>query len=308
MKRILYIGTIWLCGKLAFCAIPPETYQLASQAALAAYMDKDRPPAGKTRQAYDKLIQQGWHVELFSHEIALARTATPSAKSSGTPALPASVKAFELQKGQNQLQRSLPYTRQALDSSNYDSNMFPVARTQVLLACKDQHLIIAFRGSDNWQNWVLNNTLVQPIPFYNTDTAVHQGFYLYLLAALKDPRLSNWFASHLGQYRDILFTGHSLGGAATLLQAAKLVSIDHNSPRNIFIITFGQPAVGQYDFAERYSSKFPNYRRVSHPLDPIVYITEPFGYVHFGIPYHLPATGTTWQVHSMENYYKAFNA
>lgn len=129
---------------------------------------------------------------------------------------------------------------------------------QAAVIGNDRLIVVAFRGTDNAQNWLRN---FRAIPKTFELGRVHEGFldgYNALSAAVVKQVLL---------FRDtnqtVWATGHSLGGAIALLAAPELQRATGQLER---IITFGQPPVGYSEFAESWQAKFPKrlVRYVNH--------------------------------------------
>jgi hypothetical protein len=57
---------------------------------------------------------------------------------------------------------------------------------------------------------------------------------------------------------DLIFTGHSLGGALASLAAAQTRVEGLRRSEQITLYTFGQPRIGNYEFAMAHSLQIPN--------------------------------------------------
>ncbi len=161
--------------------------------------------------------------------------------------------------------------------------------------------ILAVRGSQSRSDWALN-LKTKPVPFAEADSrknpakdenvpAVHQGFDQYARALLATPvdidgdgvpdPLPAYLKAH--PERRLLFTGHSLGGAAATLAAARL-AVQGVPREQIPVITFGAPAVGNRAFGETWGSRI-DLLRVVTSLDPVPGSLQTFiggGYAQFG--------------------------
>jgi predicted lipase len=56
----------------------------------------------------------------------------------------------------------------------------------------------------------------------------------------------------------VIFTGHSLGGALAALAAAQTRVEGWRESGQITLYTFGQPRIGDYNFAIAHSQQIPN--------------------------------------------------
>ncbi|VDK53312.1 unnamed protein product [Anisakis simplex] len=75
---------------------------------------------------------------------------------------------------------------------------------------------------------------------------------------LSDPRFRSY---------PVTFTGHSSGGAVASLSAMKTVVMGHRESHQVKVVTFGQPRVGDINFARNYDRLVPNTYRVVHKTD-----------------------------------------
>ena len=109
--------------------------------------------------------------------------------------------------------------------------------------------VVSFRGSKTLTNWILN------LEFAHTDSPfseclncyVHRGFLDdYNSVAVQVFVAVNQIRQKYGTKR-VLITGHSLGGVLATLAAIDLKL--HDSVSNISVITFGEPRLGNAQFA-----------------------------------------------------------
>jgi hypothetical protein len=163
-----------------------------------------------------------------------------------------------------------------------DARLFSVGNTQAYLATNDDHIVIAFRGTespatiDGLKDWLLTdavNLLILPEGDLGTDFAAagvdarwHLGF-MKALADIWDPLFEAVAAELKKSERPIWVTGHSLGGALAVLAAwrfkRKFVPVHQ-------IYTFGAPMVGNTVTASAIDREFADkiFRYVNAP-DPI---------------------------------------
>ena len=124
---------------------------------------------------------------------------------------------------------------------------------------------------------------------------VHKGFDDYTMTALFHEPVDlagsgacETMGEHLAQElrahpTEVLYlTGHSLGGAAAILTAARLSDMGVR-PEQLRVITFGSPAVGNVAFA-RYYEKRMRLTRIVMDGDPVAAALQSLGtrYVQFG--------------------------
>ncbi len=134
---------------------------------------------------------------------------------------------------------------------------------------------------------------------------VHKGFDDYTMPALfyepayepvdsAGDETGKTMGEHLAQElrahpTEVLYlTGHSLGGAAAILTAARLSDMGVR-PEQLRVITFGSPAVGNTAFARRYEKRM-QLTRIVVAGDPVAAALQSLGtrYVQFG-------TRTVWK-------------
>ena len=141
---------------------------------------------------------------------------------------------------------------------------------------------------------------------------VHRGFLDYCQAALftdaaegetAGERLAADLRAHPSE--KLYLTGHSLGGAAAILAAARLSDLGV-SPDQLIVTAFGAPAVGNEDFVRTYQDRF-TLRRVVMRGDPVKdALPSPLGFHHFGERFDWqPARTTAAFPHTMTVYVDA---
>jgi predicted lipase len=137
-----------------------------------------------------------------------------------------------------------------------DAKLFSVGNTQAYVATDDDHIIVAFRGTEaptsieGLKDWLLtdaNNYLILPEGRIGTDFAAagvgarfHRGF-MTALADIWDPVYAAVEAELKKKERPLWLTGHSLGGALALLAAWRFLRKTMDVYR---VYTFGGPMVG----------------------------------------------------------------
>jgi hypothetical protein len=138
---------------------------------------------------------------------------------------------------------------------------------------------------------------------------VHSGFFDYVNSLEADPKVRAVMKEILdkqvaGQPYEVIVTGHSLGGAAAQLFAARLVMSNGVEESKIKNIVFGSPSVGDQDFTEAYLKNtikleanldtIPNSTRVVNTLPSWWKGGSPGKYYHdYGIRIQLPSSDRT---------------
>lgn len=160
------------------------------------------------------------------------------------------------------------------------------------------------RGSDVWTDLRIGRAVFggrTPTEFLETANApisdrretplVHRGFLDYAQAALFTDALDAYGGHTAGEViaaelrahpsAKIYLTGHSLGGAAAILAAARLADMGV-LPEQLVVVTFGTPAVGNAAFARGYEKKFMLYRAQMRgdPMKDL--LSAPLGFRRFG--------------------------
>jgi hypothetical protein len=151
-----------------------------------------------------------------------------------------------------------------------EARLISVGNTQVYIATNDDHIVVAFRGTespssmDGLKDILLTdaaNLLIQPQGDLGTDFAAagvaarwHDGF-MRALASVWDPLLEAVQAERQRNDRPVWITGHSLGGALALLAAwrfkRKVIPIHQ-------IYTYGGPMVGNEEVAAAIDRELPD--------------------------------------------------
>ncbi|WP_010582984.1 lipase family protein [Schlesneria paludicola] len=163
-----------------------------------------------------------------------------------------------------------------------DAQLFSVGNTQAFLAQNDDHVIVAFRGTESptsfegLKDWLLSdavNLLILPSGRLGTDFAAagvgarfHQGF-IDALGSIWEPLYSRVEAELKRADRPLWITGHSLGGALAVLSAwlfqRKFVNVHQ-------VYTFGGPMIGNAEASKAFDKELARkiYRYVNGP-DPV---------------------------------------
>ena len=161
-----------------------------------------------------------------------------------------------------------------------DHNTEKSTDTQWTLKYIDNVIYIAFAGTDSLKDICMNVEIAkQIIPYDNTDSniRVHSGF----IKAYKSVRdqISHIVKAILPicmQEPKIFISGHSLGGAIALLCA---IDIQYNFNIEPYTFTFGQPRVGNAEFAKSTVKRLFNYFRFVNGDDTVTMFPK-LGYYH----------------------------
>lgn len=185
--------------------------------------------------------------------------------------------------------------------------------------------MLSIMGTSSWKD-IENDLSLSKVPFAGTtpeefakeaarkemsaeEPLVHEGFNNYMHTAFFTERINGWTVGEM--LRDellahpasrICITGHSLGGAVSVLLAARLVDMGVPSEQ-IDVVTFGAPAVGNDAFAKKFGNL--NIRRVTMSGDPVKAILQSLcaGYTQIGEKLELkPPKGTERFPHAMTGY------
>jgi len=147
-------------------------------------------------------------------------------------------------------------------------------------------ILISFTGTFFFDQWESDLLFFQVPPTvlnnYSQGIEIHRGFYnIYL--SIRDQLLDN--INRIQQQKDIdqiIFTGHSLGGALSSIGAFDFAKI---TPKPVNW-TFASPRLGNIDFASKYNSFRINTIRVFNTSDVVPDLPPPvlsdFLYEHVG--------------------------
>ncbi|MDB6112030.1 MAG: lipase class 3 [Pedosphaera sp.] len=155
--------------------------------------------------------------------------------------------------------------------------------TQAIVRDCGNAIVVAFRGTTNVRDFI---TDAEAWRRNIEDCQIHSGFYRALVS------INDELTAHIAGLppRPLFITGHSLGGALAILFAFRLVL----PPFPIHgVYTFGQPRVGNRNFAELYDRFQPaNTFRFVNEQDIVPRVPGALsGYQHAGQEIFLPAVG-----------------
>lgn len=172
-------------------------------------------------------------------------------------------------------------------------NRFGKVMMRVLWSRKSEEVIVVIKGSHSLWDWLLNLGMWQITPkTLCTNYPIHAG-YSYLILQESRPgyntdklgvsvyeRLLSYIVPLIELGKKVTFTGHSSGGAIGTVLADL---VEKKYPKSIKrVVTFGQPAIGGYQFKKQYSLSHKTYR-VCCDLDIVTFLPPlPFYYWHVG--------------------------
>ncbi|ORZ04953.1 lipase [Absidia repens] len=151
-----------------------------------------------------------------------------------------------------------------------------------------KEIFLVFKGTSSFGNAVADMIFVKtkyhPV---NGGASVHKGFYeSYMLVQQKVLSLMGQEIKKHSDYH-VTVTGHSLGGAYATLAALDLYQRDKRfNKKSMSIITFGEPRVGNPEFATYGASTGIEKKRVVFHKDIVPHVPPMMmGYLHFGTEY-----------------------
>ncbi|CAK9042696.1 unnamed protein product [Durusdinium trenchii] len=176
--------------------------------------------------------------------------------------------------------------------------------TQAFVAKFEGDGIISFEGTKSYMSMVQDLRIWKNLTDWHTGGKVHEGFlteWESLRSCVMDALVTIGFPKGSG----IRVTGHSLGGAVSVLAMVRRPHKDSVDARHISpahrphklhsykvdldsgwhvreAYTFGMPRAGDAIFARRFDRKFfQRFFRVTHHMDPVPHVPpEDFGYQH----------------------------
>lgn len=142
-----------------------------------------------------------------------------------------------------------------------------------IASCDDtQTIVVAFRGTTSSPQLIAEGlmTLLQPKMEFPMGGRVEEYFMLGFedLWPKMQADLDKVTASHPGW--KILVTGHSLGGALASLASTTIAGKYPN--QNVALYSFGQPRIGNYEYALTHDEHVPASWRVVHHMDIVTHL------------------------------------
>lgn len=137
-------------------------------------------------------------------------------------------------------------------------------------------IFVAFRGSNNIQDWISNFHVSKIYPYEKYENVgVEKGFYS-IYKTFDSPIFSNIvYLSLKYDTNNIILTGHSLGAALSTLLAFDILNDEVYDGLKIYsLITFGSPRVGNKEFVNSFINI--NSFRITHYYDIVPHLPQEF--------------------------------
>jgi hypothetical protein len=158
-------------------------------------------------------------------------------------------------------------------------------------------IVLGYRGTVDIVNWLYNldiSMVGANLPYPYNEAGFHNGFNDMTNALL--PATTTALKNAVAKYPNhkVVFTGHSLGGAIASLTAYKLAQRGVISWNKINVLTYGQPRIGDPDFAAYLNTKPWTSTRVTSYADLVAISPGRFlGYGHNQYNMHINEDGYT---------------
>ena len=159
--------------------------------------------------------------------------------------------------------------KQKLSEINLDEFRYIIFKSD-----KYKKYVIAFGCYDDFFSFYLKMLLSEMALFDIYDKSVKvNGLVKEVFQVMEKHLFSDAFINDLNQNKDyqIIFTGHSFGGAVACLSIYSFRT-NYFFYRNPILITFGQPRIGNENFAKKFNSLIPNVYRIAATDDYVTMI------------------------------------
>ncbi|RCN33808.1 triacylglycerol lipase [Ancylostoma caninum] len=142
------------------------------------------------------------------------------------------------------------------------------------VAMRDGWIIVAFRGTRTKIQLIteLIESMSEPKRKLRAGGSVQHYFYVALEAVWKQMNAVIRKLRATYPNYSIMFTGHSLGGALASLASTIYAHRNPILKDRIHLITFGQPRVGNFEYAETHNRLVPNSWRIVHKYDLVAHL------------------------------------
>ncbi|KXN68902.1 alpha/beta-hydrolase, partial [Conidiobolus coronatus NRRL 28638] len=131
-------------------------------------------------------------------------------------------------------------------------------------------IVLSYRGTNDLSNWLYDTDIKLTsagLSGQSSNAQIHSGFNDMAMSLLSQTTSS--LKSAIGKYPDykVVITGHSLGGAIASLIGFQLGQANVVSWDKLNVITYGQPRIGNPDFATYLNTKPWTFTRVTSYSD-----------------------------------------
>jgi hypothetical protein len=159
---------------------------------------------------------------------------------------------------------------------------------------KLNRLVVSFRGTEYFQDW-LDDFDFAPAPYSAIPGrgTVHQGFQVVYEAVREN--LRKLVQSKAPGCKELLITGHSLGGALAALSAPDLLN-DVAANLAPIVYTWAEPRVGHQDFVRLFDTRVNICYRIANLWDIVPHVPPVLAlYEHEGSHLHIDS-GLTFDI------------
>ena len=229
------------------------------------------------QSSIDKLKQEGWDLTLVQKKQSMPEIESTILQGNKNKE---ALKDFD-----EKYSKVISHERKKYDLSKSDLNI-PQQNFGYLLGEKSvgdtNYYTISFMGTSDFYSWIFTDFMAFPVEFLETGTHVHSGFEWNREACLKTSEINELLKKfEFDPKGHLLLTGHSLGGAVAVLEAAAIISSDKTIKDKITVYTFAEPCPGKSDFADKFKNEFTDYRWFVNFGDVVPELPMILGYRHF---------------------------
>lgn len=147
----------------------------------------------------------------------------------------------------------------------------------ILKRAKSKQIIVSFSGTRDIEQLITEIAEAYwcgyQIHPQIQDAKVFVYFYKHYMDGFRDDFTTNIqkvMKSYTGY--DVIFTGHSLGGAMTVHAAGDFILSGWGKNRKTYIYTYGQPRIGNPEFTDSFHSQLAGWYRLVHNKDIVAHI------------------------------------
>ncbi|KAJ2602944.1 hypothetical protein GGF40_000384 [Coemansia sp. RSA 1286] len=162
----------------------------------------------------------------------------------------------------------------------------PLSDGLLAVHSKDREIVVAWAGTHRYRA-LITDMSVLTLPYIpGAAMGVHGGFLDSVQGIIDN--VQQHLERLIADYPDymVIFTGHSKGGAEAALSALELVRKIEGIKSRVRVWTFGEPRLGDIEFAEFYNQQLGSVTyRVTSAADPVVAMPPNFlfNYCHHNL-------------------------